>query len=442
MGNWLWLGAGLAGVAMLSATAGALLAFSLSSTPLMQSKLSAEELEVFSSEDLARMNMRLPELTRPVNILVLGTKVITSDVDLPATESGYEPLVNSLDGLSDSMLMVRFDPKDGKLSLLSIPRDTYSWIEGVGETKINEANRAGGPALSAKSVSELLGGVGIDRYVRINVQGIEKLVDALGGISVYIPKDMKYTDNTQHLYIDLKKGEQHLNGEEALQFLRFRYDTWGDIGRIQRQQMLMRATIEQALNPATLVRMPQILSVIQDHIDTNLSVEELVALVGFASNMTRENTQMMMLPGEFNIPASPAHPSYWLPNYGAIDEMMAAHFDRGYQSERALAIDPAYLRIAIQDTTERVRAVDALIEKLSDGGYANIYEDRASIQPLQETRIIAQSGDSKSAERLRRLLGFGEVRIDSTGAIESDITIQIGQDWLERQESYLPPDLW
>lgn len=427
---------------MLSATAGALLAFSLSSTPLMQSKLSAEELEVFSSEDLARMNMRLPELTRPVNILVLGTKVITSDVDLPATESGYEPLVNSLDGLSDSMLMVRFDPKDGKLSLLSIPRDTYSWIEGVGETKINEANRAGGPALSAKSVSELLGGVGIDRYVRINVQGIEKLVDALGGISVYIPKDMKYTDNTQHLYIDLKKGEQHLNGEEALQFLRFRYDTWGDIGRIQRQQMLMRATIEQALNPATLVRMPQILSVIQDHIDTNLSVEELVALVGFASNMTRENTQMMMLPGEFNIPASPAHPSYWLPNYGAIDEMMAAHFDRGYQSERALAIDPAYLRIAIQDTTERVRAVDALIEKLSDGGYANIYEDRASIQPLQETRIIAQSGDSKSAERLRRLLGFGEVRIDSTGAIESDITIQIGQDWLERQESYLPPDLW
>lgn len=427
---------------MLSATAGALLAFSLSSTPLMQSKLSPEELEVFSSEDLARMNMRLPELTRPVNILVLGTKVITSDVDLPATESGYEPLVNSLDGLSDSMLMVRFAPKDGKLSLLSIPRDTYSWIEGVGETKINEANRAGGPALSAKSVSELLGGVGIDRYVRINVQGIEKLVDALGGITVYIPKDMKYTDNTQHLYIDLKKGEQHLNGEEALQFLRFRYDTWGDIGRIQRQQMLMRATIEQALNPATLVRMPQILSVIQDHIDTNLSVEELVALVGFASNMTRENTQMLMLPGEFNIPASPAHPSYWLPNYGAIDEMMAAHFDRGYQSERALAIDPAYLRIAIQDTTERLRAVDALIEKLSDGGYANIYEDRSSIRPLEETRIIAQSGDLKSAERLRRLLGFGEVRIDSTGAIESDITIQIGQDWLDRQESYLPPDLW
>ncbi|WP_405196656.1 LCP family protein [Zarconia navalis] len=440
--NWLWLGAGLAGVAMLSATAGALLAVSLSSTPLMQSKLSAQELEVFSSDDLARMNMKLPELTRPVNILVLGTKVITSDVDLPATESGYEPLVNSLDGLSDSMLLVRFDPKDGKLSLLSIPRDTYSWIEGVGETKINEANRVGGPALSARSVNELLGGVGIDRYVRINIQGIEKLVDALGGITVYIPKDMKYTDNTQHLYIDLKKGEQHLNGEEALQFLRFRYDTWGDIGRIQRQQMLMRATIEQALNPNTLVRMPQILSVIQDHIDTNLSVEELVALVGFASDMTRENTQMLMLPGEFNNPTSPNHPSYWLPNYSQIDEMMAAHFDRGYQSERALAIDPAYLRIAIQDSTDRLRAVDAFVEKLGDGGYGNIYEDRSSIPPLEETRIIAQSGDVKSAERLRRLLGFGEVRIDSTGAIESDITIQIGRDWLERQESYLPPDLW
>ncbi|MDY6938734.1 MAG: LCP family protein [Cyanobacteriota bacterium] len=427
---------------MLSATAGALLAFSLASTPLMQSQLSAEELEVFSSDDLAKMNMRLPELTRPVNILVLGTKVITSDVDLPATESGYEPLVNSLDGLSDSMLMVRFDPKDSKLSLLSIPRDTYSWVEGLGETKINEANRLGGPALSAKSVNELLGGVGIDRYVRINVQGIEKLVDALGGVTVYIPKDMKYTDNTQHLYIDLKKGEQHLNGEQALQFLRFRYDTWGDIGRIQRQQMLMRATIEQALNPATLVRMPQILSVIQDHIDTNLSIEELVALVGFASNMTRENTQMLMLPGEFNTPASPNHASYWLPNYNAIDEMMAAHFDRGYQSERALAIDPAYVRVAIQDTTEQPMAVDALFDKLGDGGYTNVYEDRPWGESLEVTRILAQSGDLKSAERLQRVLGFGEVTIDSTGAIESDITIQVGRDWLDRQESYLPPDLW
>lgn len=84
--------------------------------------------------------------------------------------------------------------------------------------------------MAARSASDLLGGVGIDRYVRINVLGVEKLIDALGGVKVYVPQDMKYQDDSQHLYINLKKGEQHLNGAQAVQFLRFRYDAYGDIG--------------------------------------------------------------------------------------------------------------------------------------------------------------------------------------------------------------------
>ena len=146
-------------------------------------------------------------------------------------------------------------------------------------------------------MSELLGGVAIDRYVRINVQGVEKLVDTLGGIMVNVPKDMKYQDDSQHLYINLKAGEQQLNGDQALQFLRYRYDDYGDIGRIQRQQMLMRAVVEQALTPSTIARLPKILSVIQSNVDTNLKVEELLALVGFAAQTNRSNIQMLMLPG-------------------------------------------------------------------------------------------------------------------------------------------------
>jgi LCP family protein required for cell wall assembly len=62
---------------------------------------------------------------------------------------------------------------------------------------------------------------------------------------------MKYKDNTQHLYINLKAGQQHLNGDQALQLLKFRYDALGDIGRIQRQQQVLRALIEQFLTPVT-----------------------------------------------------------------------------------------------------------------------------------------------------------------------------------------------
>ncbi|NER03320.1 MAG: LCP family protein, partial [Okeania sp. SIO3C4] len=321
---------------MISATAGALLAVSLSSTPLMQQKLSPEEAAVFSQQDLAKSNMRLPELTRPVNILLLGIKVLTSDLEeYPhySSDVGYHALVNSFKGLSDTMLLVRFDPKNQKLTLLSIPRDTRTYVEDRGLTKINAANYYGGPAKSAKAVSELLGGVGIDRYIRVNVQGVEKLIDALGGVTVNVPKDMKYQDDSQHLYINLKAGEQHLNGDRVLQFLRFRYDNLGDIGRVQRQQLLMRAFMEQSVNVKTLSRLPKILSVIQSHIDTNLSVEELVALMNFAAKTERSNVQMLMVPGEFSNPEK-YNASYWLPDLTTLDTMIAKHFDFGYDSEK------------------------------------------------------------------------------------------------------------
>jgi LCP family protein required for cell wall assembly len=438
-GRWLWLGFGLTGVAMLSATAGALLAVSLSSTPLMQSKLSPEDEAVFSGGDLTRTDMRLPQLTRPVNILILGTKVLTSDLEEPPEdELGYHALVNSLDGLSDTMLMVRFNPSAEQLSVLSIPRDTRTRIEGVGTTKINEANYYGGPALSAKAVSELLGGVGIDRYVRVNVQAVEKLVDALGGVTVYVPHDMKYQDDSQHLYINLKAGKQHLNGSEALQFLRYRYDNMGDIGRIQRQQLLMRAMIEQTLDFKTLMRLPKILSVIQEHIDTNLSIEELVALAGFASDVSHENVEMLMLPGDFNNPENYDEVSYWLPNYARIDAMMAEHFDRGMaRDDYYRSLDPAYMRIAIQDSTGSPEAIDALIDTLYDAGYHNVFVSQSWSEPLEETRIVAQYGDIESARALRRTLGLGDVRVESTGSLQSDVTIQVGEDWLQQQEPFL-----
>ncbi len=115
--------------------------------------------------------------------------MLTSDVKEAQTpDLGYHAPVNSLEGLTDTMLLLRFDPQRQKLTMLSIPRDTRTDIEGYGEKKINEANALGGPALTAETVSHLLDGVAIDRYIRINVQGVEKLIDALGGVTVYVPK--------------------------------------------------------------------------------------------------------------------------------------------------------------------------------------------------------------------------------------------------------------
>ncbi len=435
--RWLWLGFGLTGIAMLSATAGALLAVSLSTKPLMQSRMSAEEAAVFSGGDISTTNLRLPELTRPVNILVLGIKVLSSELgEAPnPANNGYDPVVNSFEGLSDTMLLLRFNPQTKKLIVLSIPRDTRTFVEGQGVTKINAANAAGGPALSARATSNLLGGIRIDRYVRINVQGVEKLIDALGGVTVYIPQDMKYKDDTQHLYIDFKAGKQHLNGPQTQNFLRFRYDKLGDIGRVQRQQMVMRALAEQALNPATMSRVPQILSVVQSHIDTNLTLEELVALVGFGVKTDRSNVQMLMVPGDFS-DTSQFEASYWLPNRRGIDKMIAQYLDVDDSNKKSRrAFDPTNIKIAIQDSTGEAGGADDLMAKLKKAGYRNVFVAEPWKEPLSETRIVAQQGDGEGAEAIRRALEFGEVRVESTGNLESDITIKVGKDWLQRRNS-------
>jgi polyisoprenyl-teichoic acid--peptidoglycan teichoic acid transferase len=435
MPRWIGVSVLLAGVASLSAMGGAFLAMSLGTKPLQQSQFSAAEAAIFTQgEPIATANsLQLPRLTRPVNLLLLGVKVISSDVqDYDAIDrDGYDSLVDSFDGLSDTMLMMRFDPEDERIAVMSVPRDTRTTVGGE-VTKINEANRQGGPALSAQAVSELMGGIGIDRYIRINVQGVEKLIDAIGGVEVNVPKDMKYQDDSQHLYINLKAGQQRLDGNQAMQFLRYRYDDQGDIGRVQRQQMLMSALVEQSLNPTTIARLPKILSVIQSHVDTNLSVEELVALVGYGAQSNRSDVQMLMLPGEFSS-YEDYELSYWLPNYSEIDTLAEQYFGLSSTYRVSEQTEHSDLRVAIQDSTDDNVAVQSLINSLYDTGYSNVFVDSSWHEALSETRIVAQRGDFDGASEIQQFLGVGEVRVESTGSLESDVTIQLGQDWVNEQ---------
>jgi len=437
--NWFLIGLGLSGVAMLSATAGALLAVTLSSKPLQVSPNTPEQEAAFNDEQTISKQapLQLPKLTRPVNILVLGTKVLSSDLgQSPQEVGGYHARVNSFKGLTDTMLLMRFNPNTDDLSILSIPRDTPVNLPGYGRVKINTANQRGGAALSAEAISDLLADVPIDRYVRVNVQGVEKLIDALGGVEFYVPKDMKYRDDSQHLYIDIKKGKQRLDGETAVDFMLFRHDEYGDIGRVQRQQLLIRAVIDQALHPGTLARVPSIFSVIQSNVDTNLSVEEILALSGFAAQREQKNIEMLMLPGRFgNVEGGGQNGaiSYWLPHHRQIDQMMARNFDVGQSSLSQDEEVSPYIRIAIQDSTDHPQAVQSVNQVLQEEGFRNVYVASDWGEPLSQTRIVAQNGNIEAAEAVANALGVGEVFVESTGALDSTVSIQLGEDWLGRQ---------
>lgn len=431
-------------IAVVSGGIGAAIAFVMSSKPFQQSSVNSTELGSFNS-DIATATLGIPELTRPVNVLIMGTIVLTSDLPnaAPVPKEGYlAQTSSSLDGQSDAMILLRLDPIAKKVTALSIPRDSRVEIPGYGVQKINAANYVGGAVLSAKTVSNLVGNIQIDRYVRVNVEGFGQLIDALGGIDIYVPKRMKYQDDSQHLYINLNQGQQVLDGSKAIQYMRYRHDELGDIGRVQRQQAFFRALISQKLKIDTVPRIPDILAVVKQNLDTNMSVQELLAIAGFISKIDRKDTKMLLVPGRFSTP-NEFPLSYWIVDDRRLAHLMKEHFNVVYAysevtKEKEEDFSPANLRVAVQDTTYYPDRIKVATKALIAAGYTQIFtDDLPRTVILEKTQIIAQNGDRTSAEKVRNALGVGEVVLESTGDLDSDVTIKLGKDWIDVSKQLL-----
>jgi hypothetical protein len=189
--------------------------------------------------------------------------------------------------------------------------------------------------------------------------------------------------------------------------------------------------VEQEVNVGLLSRLPKILSVIQSHIDTNLSIEELVALAGFATQTDRSSVQMLMVPGKFS-DNKDYKASYWLPDQNGIETLVSEHFDFGQNSWKIENADATFLKVAIQDSTGDRSAVADFAKTLTQAGYRNVQVYKGWAEPIDVTTIVAQDGDIKSAQAIRQSLGFGDVLVESTGSLQSDVTIRLGKDWLEK----------
>lgn len=367
-------------------------------------------------------------LTRPVNLLILG---------IDRVEDAPPEGIEAFGGRSDTMLLLRLDPETQSAKVLSLPRDSRVLIPQVGYTKLNDANVHGGARLAAEVVSDTLEGVTIDRYVRVTTNAFRELVDLVGGVEVFVPTPMEYRDQTQKLEINLKAGLQTLNGDQAEQFARFRNDVNGDIGRVQRQEILLKALQKRLSNPALITRIPQAIGILQKSVDTNLSSEEILALANFGSQLQREKVQMVMLPGRFSQPEEFEGVSYWILSESGRRRVAEQYFDAQVEEERPLT-PPAYLTVALQNATDNPQLVRQFRNYLRSQGYHNIYVGQEAPQLLSETEILPQQGDLNNAQHLQTLLGLGRLEVSSTGDLASDLTIRLGLDaqtWLNRLES-------
>ncbi|KEF42427.1 MAG: transcriptional regulator [Cyanobium sp. CACIAM 14] len=206
---------------------------------------------------------------------------------------------------TDVMFTVQLD---GDIThITQVPRDTYIESPQLGVVKANSLFALGGIETTKQEVGKLLSAP-IDRYLKVNLHGVTRLAEALGGVEVDVPKRMYYVDNTQGLYIDLYPGKQLLKGKDLEGFLRFRHDERGDLGRMERQRLVMAQVFRKLSDPATITKLPELLQIAGNDMITDLSPIEMTQLMG-ALGHTKLSTSR--LPGRLYWHNDL---SYWMPD--------------------------------------------------------------------------------------------------------------------------------
>lgn len=239
----------------------------------------------------------LPFGPRKQNILILGVDASENKDDL---WTGTR---------TDTIILVNIDPKSKSVNAISIPRDSKVYLpNNNGIQKINAAHAIGGVGMTIKTVEDTLG-VRVDRYLMVHDNAVKAIVEALGGVDVYVEKPMRYHDYSGKLHIDLAKGEHRLSPEQAVGYLRFRHDALGDIGRTQRQQWFLRGLLNELQKPETIAKIPDIISVTQKYVKTNMSLYELSQYAAMTKHIDMDKIEIATLPGS---PNKKGYISYWI----------------------------------------------------------------------------------------------------------------------------------
>jgi LCP family protein required for cell wall assembly len=191
--------------------------------------------------------------TEPISILLMGVDERTNDR-----------------GRSDTLIVMTLNPEHESMQMVSIPRDTRTEIIGRGfDDKINHAYAFGGTKMAMDTVDNFLD-MNIDYYIRVNMEALEELVDAVGGITVN--NDFAWSDGG----VTYHEGELRLGGKEALGYVRMRKkDPDGDFGRNKRQRQVIEAIIKEGASIKSIGRFSDILAALGNNVRTNLTFDEM-----------------------------------------------------------------------------------------------------------------------------------------------------------------------
>lgn len=263
--------------------------------------------------------------TRLNNPRVINNDLRSSLKEQPVNSDPYYVLLLGTDGRpgeteyrADSIILARVDPAKKRVTLLSIPRDTYVTWKGS-QMKINAVHFYDGAAGMVQIVNELCG-VKISHYAEVNFDGLAGITNAVGGVTVDVDQYMRDTENFSGV-TELYAGRQTLNGEQALFYTRCRYAfADSDYTRMRHQRTFIKALLSQVLSSGDPVKIASIINSVADMVVTDLSVSDAISL---ASQMVGLNAESGIYTAY--VPSTPetiGDQSYVIADDDALAEMM------------------------------------------------------------------------------------------------------------------------
>ena len=319
-------------------------------------------------------------------------------------------------GRADTIVFLSISPKTKDALILSIPRDTRVEIPGRGMDKINHAYAFGGESLISEAVSSFLD-VPIHFYAVVDFNGFVYIIDELGGVEIDVEKEMYYVDKAGGVEINLHPGKQILDGEKALQYIRFRYDKLGDLGRIKRQQKLALAVIKKMINFDSITKIPQISEGMKGYIETNIEARYTVALANLFRGVNQEKFRIETVQSK---PVYIEGISYLEPNVEEVQQRVKSLI---YSKNSGMKVE-------VLNGNSMMGIAHKIAQDLELQGFEIVNVGNADNFNYQQTKIIVYSKEVNLGNQFKELFKDFEIVKEYQDQTNLDLVIILGKDMI------------
>lgn len=399
------------------------------------SNMEGKEYDPLSATALGIDPQKLKDIGR-LNILVLGESGVGD---------GYK--------LTDSIMILSYNPQTQQASMLSIPRDTYVGKRDkdtasqnyLASYKMNAVYRNGTNIPETIECVNNVTGLNIENYILVDTDAIIDIVDAMGGVTYNVPIDMKYDDPTQDLHIDLKAGEQLIDGAKAEQLLRFRHNNDGtsypveygdnDIGRMRTQREFIEVTAKQLLRIENVPRVLNLLDIVFKNVKTNIELDAMKYYIPYIFKFNMSNIQSAALPGTPEkcngiwIYTANKTETKNLIDELFTDKIITEETNQNTIDGNTISGDTIESKVTIEllDGSGNTDNLSKLKAKLKEEGYE--VSKSGTTSTTSKTTIINRTGKSSTISKdIKNTIGVGTIS-EGTNNSKVDYTVIIGKDY-------------